>query len=205
MQDAMKTNPALDFCTKLFLRTCIAIGLAGACFTKPGSPVLAQEAASSFPLDQPAPEFVVQDLSGRQIRLADYRGKVVLLSFWATWCPPCREETPALIQLQRQCAKRGFAILGISFDESEAPVQRYVAEKKLNFPVARISPSFDANYGALFHFPGGHLIDKDGLICSTLPTMLVIDRQGRLHSVHVRPREFPNVQREIQGLLRPRN
>ncbi len=161
----------------------------------------AKQPSQVFPLNQLAPEFTVVDPEGKRIALAGYRGQILLLDFWATWCPPCREEVPALIELQERYGKRRFTILGISFDESDAAVRKFHEEKKLNYPVARVSPSFDKNYGALFQFPDSRLIGSDGLIRSTLPTTILIDGEGKLHSVHVGSSEFPMMQKEIKELM----
>jgi len=79
-------------------------------------------------------EFALRDLAGKTHHLADWRGKVVLLNFWATWCPPCRREIPLFIELQRQYEKQGLQIVGISVDNPEA-VARYWQEKRINYPL----------------------------------------------------------------------
>jgi thiol-disulfide isomerase/thioredoxin len=79
-------------------------------------------------------EFVLRDLAGKTHRLADWRGKVVLLNFWATWCPPCRREIPLFIELQQKHEKAGLQIVGIAVDNPEA-VARYWQEMHMNYPV----------------------------------------------------------------------
>lgn len=81
-----------------------------------------------------APEFALRDLAGKTHRLVDYRGKLVLLNFWATWCPPCREEIPLFIDMQRRYQDQGVQILGISVDSPEA-VARYWQEMRINYPL----------------------------------------------------------------------
>jgi len=78
-------------------------------------------------------EFALRDLAGKTHGLADWRGKVVLLNFWATWCPPCRREIPLFIELQRQHEKQGLQIVGIAVDNPEA-VARYWQEKHITTP-----------------------------------------------------------------------
>ena len=67
---------------------------------------------------QPAPEFELKDLAGKNVRLSDYRGKVVLLNFWATWCPPCKEEMPWFVDLQRRYGAQGLQVIGVALDDS---------------------------------------------------------------------------------------
>src|SRR5277367_1145823 len=74
------------------------------------------------------------DLAGKPTRLSDMRGKVVVLNFWASWCPPCVEETPSLIELQQRISSRNGVVLGVSIDEDAAAYSRFVKEHKLNFP-----------------------------------------------------------------------
>ena len=81
-----------------------------------------------------ASEFALRDLAGKTHRLVDYRGKLVLVNFWATWCPPCREEIPLFIEMQRRYQDQGLQILGISVDNPEA-VARYWQEMRINYPL----------------------------------------------------------------------
>src|SRR5215213_4752063 len=81
-----------------------------------------------------APELKLKDLRGRNLRLSDYKGKVVLLNFWATWCPPCRAEMPDLIKMQREYSGRGLQVLGITYPPQTAgEVRRFVRELKVNY------------------------------------------------------------------------
>lgn len=85
---------------------------------------------------QPA-QFTLKDIQGRYIRLSDYRGKVVLVNFWATWCPPCRKEIPDLVKLQRDYGSRGLQVIGVTYPpQTLAEVRRFVSEAKMNYPVA---------------------------------------------------------------------
>ena len=81
-------------------------------------------------------ELTFKNLKGRVVRLSDYRGKVVLLNFWATWCPPCRVEIPDLIKLQRDYGSRGLQVIGITYPPQKlAEVRRFVQKAKVNYPV----------------------------------------------------------------------
>ena len=82
-----------------------------------------------------APEFALPDMSGQQLRLSNYRGKVVLLDFWATWCEPCREEIPHFVDLQNKLSDQGFQIIGVSMDDGPEPVRDFYRQFKMNYPV----------------------------------------------------------------------
>ncbi|MBI1789220.1 MAG: TlpA family protein disulfide reductase [Acidobacteria bacterium] len=117
-----------------------------------------------------APDFNLTDASGKQVKLSDYRGKVVLLNFWATWCPPCRVEIPWFIEFQRTYGDRDFVVLGVSFDEDGwKAVQPFMEENKINYPVVIGGDDIAALYGGL----------------SSLPTTLIIDKSGRIATTHV--------------------
>ena len=117
----------------------------------------------------PAPVFASRDLDGRPISTASYRGKVVLINFWATWCPPCRAEIPDLVALQEKYRDQ-LQIIGVS--EDEAPVEvvrRFAADHHMNYPVVMTSPELEKM------FPG----------IGALPTSYVIDRDARIVQKHV--------------------
>lgn len=81
-------------------------------------------------------QLTFKDIQGRYIRLSDYRGKVVLINFWATWCPPCRAEIPDLIRLQREYGSRGLQVIGVTYPPQKlAEVRRFVRKAKMNYPV----------------------------------------------------------------------
>src|SRR4026209_2038576 len=83
-----------------------------------------------------APEFTLKDLNGRTVRLSDYQGKVVLINFWATWCPPCRAEMPDLVRLQREYGKEGLQVIGITYPpERRARVVTFVRSLRVNYPI----------------------------------------------------------------------
>jgi thiol-disulfide isomerase/thioredoxin len=115
------------------------------------------------------PAFVATDLNGRPISTATLRGKVVLINFWATWCPPCREEIPDLVALQDKY-KDQLQIIGISQDSgSVEDVRRFVAEHRMNYPTVMSTAEIEAL------FPGVY----------ALPTTFVLDREGKLAQKHV--------------------
>lgn len=116
-----------------------------------------------------APDFTLDDASGTPVRLSDYRGKVVLLNFWATWCGPCRMEMPLFVEFQQAYRDRGFSVLGVSVDdEGWSAVRPYVDAKKINYPVMVAGGQISNLFGGL----------------KAIPTTLIIDRHGRIAATH---------------------
>ena len=111
-----------------------------------------------------APQFSLQGLDGRPLNLAEYRGKVVLLNFWATWCEPCRHEIPEFVQLQNNT--RGLQVLGISLDDTAEPVRTFYSEFKMNYPVAVGDAPLAERYGGILGLPVSFLIGCDGRVSS---------------------------------------
>jgi peroxiredoxin len=113
----------------------------------------------------PAPAFAVQTLDGDWVELSDLRGKVVLVNFWATWCPPCRVEMPGFQRVWEDYRDQGFVIVGLSVDRGvRSDVARWVGDRGLTFPIA-FAP------GAVVRSYGG---------ANVLPTSILIDREGRI-------------------------
>lgn len=93
--------------------------------------------ATAVAQDSIPPELRLKDITGRRLRLSDYRGKVVLINFWATWCPPCRKEIPDLVKLQRSYRHRGLRVIGVTYPpQTLAEVRRFVRRARMNYPVA---------------------------------------------------------------------
>ncbi len=115
-------------------------------------------------LNKKAPGFALTDLSGQSLTLARFRGKVVLLNFWATWCAPCQVEMPVFAAWQRQYGPQGFEIIGISMDDDAGPARRVVARLNLNYPVAMGDERLGARYGGVLGLPLTFLIDRNGFV-----------------------------------------
>ena len=110
-----------------------------------------------------APDFTVQD-SQNKVTLSQYRGQVVLLNFWATWCPPCIEEMPSLVEMQRRLKSKGVTVLAISVDVDEGAYKQFVRDHNVNLITVR-DPSGKSNglYGT-FKFPETYIIDRNGVM-----------------------------------------
>jgi peroxiredoxin len=112
----------------------------------------------------PAPDFTLPQLDGHDLRLSSYRGKVVLLDFWATWCDLCREEIPHFVELQQKYASSGLQIIGISMDDSPDPVRPFSQQFHMNYPIVMGTAQTGALYRGILGLPIAFLIDRDGCI-----------------------------------------
>ncbi len=139
-----------------------AVGVAIYAFMPKGATTSGPVKAASA--RKPIPEFALPATSGGEWKFSENRGKVMLVNFWATWCPPCRRETPELVRIHHKYAGRGFSVVGISLDENPASVvPHFVEQFKMNYPVLYPTPDF------------GMAAEVE-----SLPTTLLVDRQGRI-------------------------
>lgn len=111
-----------------------------------------------------APEIGRKDLSGRSIRIGDFRGKVVLVDFWASWCAPCREEMPVLERLYRRYRSRGLVIVGVSVDRTEGNIRGFLRRTRVSFPIVHDPEHQIANRYRPPRMPSSYLIDKRGIV-----------------------------------------
>jgi len=110
-----------------------------------------------------APDFTLSDLDGESLTLSEFRGKVIILNFWATWCPPCRREIPDFIDLYRSYKDKGLIILGINLDAGDIrSVKRFSEEYGINYPVVIGNDSVTQDYGGIRAIPTTFIIDKKG-------------------------------------------
>jgi peroxiredoxin len=113
----------------------------------------------------PAPDFVLKDLQGKDFKLADYKGKVLVLNFWATWCPPCRAEIPDLVEAYAANKDKGLEILGLSVDRMTAErLMPFVSKAKINYPIVLADAKIVQDYGPVDSIPATIIIDKKGIV-----------------------------------------
>jgi cytochrome c biogenesis protein CcmG/thiol:disulfide interchange protein DsbE len=132
-----------------------------------------------------APDFSLTDLSGHSLRLSGYRGKVVLLNFWATWCAPCRSEIRHFVDLQNKYDKEGFEIIGISLDDDPTLVRAFDQQLRMNYPVAIGDAKLAEQYGGALGLPVSFLIGRD----------------GRIYAKYVGEADISLIEQEVKSLL----
>ncbi len=131
--------------------------LAAALSFVPGARALA-----AAEVGQPAPALVVQELNGKTFDLAALRGHVVIVNFWATWCPPCRKEMPALSAFYRQYHPRGVEMIGIAVDSERSDAQKIM--QSLSYPAAMIGDAKTNGFGTPAEIPETFIVDRSGLV-----------------------------------------
>jgi peroxiredoxin len=121
----------------------------------------------------PAPDFILQSLDGSSVKLSDFRGKAVLLNFWATWCPPCKVEMPWFEDLQKQYGKDGLVVLGVAMDDSEpATIAKFASELGVNYQVLLGTDKVSDDYGDVQYLPTTFYIGRDGAIVDKMTGLL---------------------------------
>jgi cytochrome c biogenesis protein CcmG/thiol:disulfide interchange protein DsbE len=122
-------------------------------------------AAVKKPAFKPAPDFSLKDISGLEKKLSDFKDKVLIIDFWATWCPPCRAEIPHFIDLYNQYKDKGLEIIGIALDlKGERVVPPFAAENKINYTILLGNEEVADLYGGIAAIPTTFIVDKDGNI-----------------------------------------
>lgn len=115
-----------------------------------------------------APDFALPGLDRNTVSLANYRGQVVVLNFWATWCQPCVEEAPSLEKFSAEMQPLGVTVIGVSVDEDVAALQKFVADYRLSFPIARDPGGSLAAHFGTFKFPETYIIDRNGRVAEKI-------------------------------------
>lgn len=131
-------------------------------------------------MDKPAPAFTLQDLQGQPVSLASYRGKAVMINFWASWCAPCKIETPWLVQLRDKFAPQGFEILGVSsegddvtpkdkvaWDKDKVAVEKAAQQEKIPYPVLLGGDSIAKPYGGVDALPTSFFVNRNGVVVAS--------------------------------------
>jgi peroxiredoxin len=193
-------NPPQKTTARWIIAAAAALGvgvITVASLTGRPKPVVIEETSSSSAADKTTPvckadsqanlDFTVKDMHGASVRLADYKGKVILLNFWATWCPPCKAELPGIIELYDQYKDKGLVILGVSGDDDAETLRAFADEWKIKYPmiVGRDETALFDAYGPIYGYPISVLVGRDGAVC------------GR----HIGPATKEEFEREIKALL----
>ncbi|MEO8075929.1 MAG: TlpA disulfide reductase family protein [Acidobacteriota bacterium] len=127
----------------------------------------------------------LKDMHGASVRLADYKGKVILLNIWATWCGPCQTEIPELVASYEAYKDKGVVVLGVSLDDSAETLRAYAPTKKISYPMLLMQDDVDQAYGPFFG----------------VPVTIFIGRDGMISRKHLGPVSKEQVDREIKTLL----
>src|SRR5271167_2328521 len=121
----------------------------------------------------PAPDFELATLDGRKVKLSDFRGKAVLLNFWATWCPPCKVEMPWFEDLQKQYAQDGLVVLGVAMDDTApATIAKFASDLGVNYEVLLGTDKVSDDYGDVQYLPTTFYIGRDGAIVDKMTGLL---------------------------------
>ena len=132
-----------------------------------------------------APDFTLTDFSGKKLTLSEYKGKVVLIDFWASWCTPCQAEIPKFIEWQKKYGEEGLQVIGISMDDDEKAARKFVERLNPNYPIARGNAKLAESYGGILG----------------LPANLIINRAGQTRAKYVGATDLDALEREIQVQL----
>lgn len=130
-------------------------------------------------------DLTLKDMHGKDVRLADYKGDVILLNVWATWCGPCQLEIPELVETYAKYKDKGVVVLGVSLDDTAEMLREYAPKKQMNYPLLLMQDDFDEAYGPIFGVPITFFIGRDGTIVRR----------------HFGPVSKEQVDREIKALL----
>jgi peroxiredoxin len=134
------------------------------------------------------PDWELKATDGKPVRSADFKGKVVVLDFWATWCGPCRAEIPGFIALQKRHEQEGVAVIGVALDDGGAEtVKRFAQKEGVNYPVVLADEETQRVFGGI----------------EAVPTTFIIDRAGQIVKKHVGFADADELEKEIQALLKP--
>ena len=142
--------------------------------------------APPAPDSKAAPSFTLQDLNSKQVSLSDFKGKVVILDFWATWCPPCVKEIPHFVELYEQYKGEKFTIVGISLDrQGVSVVKPFVQKYQVNYPILMTDGQVDKAYGGI----------------ASIPTTFIIDSAGNIRHKYIGYRDKAVFETDIKALL----
>jgi len=130
-------------------------------------------------------DFVLKNELNKPVNLADFKGKVVIVNFWATWCGPCKVEIPDFVKLYAEYKDKGLVIVGISIDDSPEQLQAFMKEYHMNYPVVQMTADVESAWGPFYGYPTSFVVARDGSICTK----------------HLGPATKEQFESEIKGLL----
>jgi len=153
---------------------------AGAASAANGKPACDAEGRAKY-------DFVLKNEYNVPVKMTDFKGKVVVLNFWATWCGPCKVEIPSFVELYSKYKDKGLVIVGVSIDDSPEQLQSFMKEYRMNYPVLQMKPEVEDFWGPFYGYPTTFVIARDGSICTK----------------HLGPITKDQGEQEIKGLLSP--
>jgi cytochrome c biogenesis protein CcmG/thiol:disulfide interchange protein DsbE len=121
-------------------------------------------ATNAMKVGDVAPDFTRADLSGKPVQLSRYRGQLVLLNFWASWCAPCREEMPLFSKWQRELKSKGLLVIGVSMDDDASEVKTFLAAHPVSYAIVMGDAKFAEQFGGVLGLPLSYLIDAQGRV-----------------------------------------
>jgi len=155
----VKRNPLVPIVVAAIIAVMLFAGIHSARKNRAGGSVSGQLRGKE------APDFELQSLEGKNVKLSDFRGKAVLLNFWATWCGPCKIEMPWFVELQKEYGPQGLQIVGVAMDDaSKEDIAKFVKEMGVNYPILIGKEDVGNQYGGVNVLPTTFFIDRDGKI-----------------------------------------